>query len=229
MDLFPSSDEVWLDGSASSDVFVLGIDEVGRGPLAGPVVAACVAHKISSQILLPDSIHIRDSKKLSEKQRGISNHWIQSENQIYWGLAERSAEVVDRINILQATFAAMEEAYLKCLAKLPLSPKTFVLVDGSILPTFLKGNPFAKALVKGDSKSFAIAAASIIAKEYRDSFMSEIAKDFPEYGWDSNAGYGSEAHRLAISKKGLTPWHRRSFCKNFLACNDLNLGKPLNS
>lgn len=225
MDLFPSSDEVWLDGLASSDVFVFGLDEVGRGPLAGPVVASCVAYKVPAQIELPKNIRIRDSKKLSEKQRAESSHWLRQQENIYWSLAERSAQDIDRLNILKATFEAMEEAFVKCFSKIPQGAPYIVLVDGNLLPAFLKSYRQAKALVKGDSKSFAIAAASIIAKEYRDAFMSEIAKDFPDYAWDQNAGYGTEAHRNAIQSQGLTLWHRRSFCKNFATCDDTSSGE----
>lgn len=175
---------------------VAGIDEAGRGPWAGPVVAAAV-------ILDPHNFPagLNDSKKLSARKRESLFDELQNCAQIGVGLA--SVEEIDNINILQATFLAMQRA----VDNLPAKP-AFLLVDGNQKPPI---DLPLKTITKGDSRSFSIAAASIIAKNHRDSLMRELAKTYPDYGWEKNAGYGTAQHRDALNLVGITPHHRRSF------------------
>ena len=181
--------------------YVCGIDEVGRGPLAGPVVAGAV--------ILPkdcDILYINDSKKLSEKKRE-ELYDIIMEKALAVGLGYASPERIDEINILQATYEAMREA----IKNLSVTPD-ILLNDAVTIPEVsIKQVP----IIKGDAKSISIGAASIIAKVTRDRLMIEYDKVFPEYGFASNKGYGSEAHINALKKYGPTPIHRRSFIKNF--------------
>ncbi|MFV0473643.1 MAG: ribonuclease HII [Pikeienuella sp.] len=176
---------------------VAGVDEVGRGPWAGPVVAAAV---ILDPARIPEGLN--DSKKLSAKRREALMAALEDAAEI--GLGAASVEEIDRLNILQASFLAMRRA----LAALPRAPG-FALIDGNrVLP----GLPCpAEAVVKGDGRSLSIAAASIAAKVTRDALMAELAKAHPEYGWERNAGYGVAAHRAALLAHGVTPHHRRSF------------------
>lgn len=175
---------------------VAGIDEAGRGPWAGPVVAAAV-------ILNPHCTPagLRDSKTLSEPRRRELAAALWKAARVGVGVA--SVEEIDRLNILQATLLAMSRA----AANLPVAPDA-CLVDGVWKPRLPCP---AYTVVKGDAKSFSIAAASIIAKETRDRMMRELARDFPQYAWDRNKGYGVEAHREALDRFGVTPHHRRSF------------------
>ena len=175
---------------------IAGIDEAGRGPLAGPVVAAAV---ILDPASAPDGM--RDSKTLSEKKRGEIAAAIWDCAHVGVGLA--SVEEIDRLNILQATLLAMSRA----AANLPTRPDACI-VDGKIKP---KLRTPAYTVVKGDSKSCSIAAASIIAKTTRDRMMRELAREFPEYAWDKNKGYGAKAHKDALARFGVTPHHRKSF------------------
>jgi ribonuclease HII len=180
-----------------------GIDEVGRGCLSGPVVSAAV--------ILPEGFKhelIKDSKKLSPKKRDQAYDIIMS-NSISWGIGIVESEEIDRINILQATFVSMKKA----IDELENTP-TKLLVDGDKFPGH-KGIPY-ECIVKGDSKVQSIAAASIIAKVTRDRLMKKLGEQFPEYLWESNAGYGSKAHIEAIEKFGLTKYHRKTFCTRFI-------------
>ncbi|WND01971.1 ribonuclease HII [Temperatibacter marinus] len=179
--------------------FVIGVDEVGRGPLSGPVVAAAV-------ILDPQSIPsgLNDSKKLTAKKRDYLYDLL-LDSVVDYSVAEVSVEVIDEINILQASMLAMRKAVD------PLSEKAIgVLVDGNKNPGFNPALP-TETLVKGDGRSLSIAAASILAKVYRDRLMQDLAKDYPGYGWETNAGYGSQKHRDALRTLGVTPHHRKSF------------------
>ncbi|MFC3053437.1 ribonuclease HII [Kordiimonas pumila] len=176
---------------------VCGIDEVGRGPLAGPVVAAAV-------ILDPEKIPqgLNDSKKLSEKRRAYLYALIK-ETAIAVSVAEASVAEIDDINILQASMLAMRRA----MGGLSVRPSC-ALVDGNRDPNLRIPT---RTLVKGDSRSLSIAAASIIAKVFRDELMKKLAKDYPEYGWGKNAGYGVAYHLAALKIVGVSPHHRRSF------------------
>jgi ribonuclease HII len=174
---------------------IAGVDEAGRGPLAGPVVAAAV-------ILCPDGIEgLDDSKKLSAKRRAELEALILARCTVGIGMA--SVEEIDAINILQATFLAMTRA----VEALPHMP-AHVLVDGNRLP---KWTYSAEAIIGGDALHPCISAASIIAKEHRDRIMVSADSEYPGYGWSSNKGYGSAVHMAALQEMGPTPLHRRSF------------------
>lgn len=175
---------------------IAGVDEVGRAPLAGPVVAAAV---ILDRQCAPAGI--RDSKTLTEKRRKEISAALWKTARVAIGVA--SVEEIDRINILQASLLAMSRA----VAGLPVKPSV-CLIDGNIKP---KLTCRAYAIVQGDAKSYSIAAASIVAKVARDRMMCELAREFPHYAWESNKGYPVEAHRAAIAQHGITPHHRRSF------------------
>lgn len=176
---------------------VCGIDEAGRGPWAGPVVASAV-------ILDPETAPkgLNDSKKLSSPRRDALFDALGAVAEIGIGVA--SVEEIDNMNILQATFLAMRRA----VAALPCAPR-FALVDGKAVPPGLPCQ--CETIVKGDGVSASIAAASIIAKVTRDRHMRMLADDYPQYGWDRNKGYGVAAHAEALGRYGVTPHHRRSF------------------
>lgn len=182
---------------ARGDRRIAGVDEVGRGPRAGPVVAAAV--------ILPedfDGTGITDSKALSAKRRAEAAARILAQAQV--GLAYVPAPQIDALNILQATFLAMRRA----LAALPMTPDA-ALIDGNRIPQGL-AIP-ALAVVKGDSRVLAIAAASIVAKEARDALMRKAEARYPGYGFGPSAGYPTAQHRAALATLGLTPLHRLSF------------------
>ena len=182
--------------------FVCGIDEVGRGPLAGPVVAGAV--------ILPkdcDILYINDSKKLTEKKRE-ELYDIIADKAVAWAVGYASCERIDEINILQATYEAMRQA----ISNLKQKPD-ILLNDAVTIPDVdIKQVP----IIKGDAKSISIGAASIMAKVTRDRLMVKYDEVFPGYGFASNKGYGSAAHIEAIKKLGPCPIHRRSFIGNFI-------------
>ena len=174
-----------------------GVDEAGRGPLAGPVVAAAV--------ILDDQNPIKglaDSKKLTARQRDRLYDEIRAKA-LCCSVAEASVEEIDQINILQATMLAMRRA----VEGLRLKP-TKVLVDGNRLPVL---DVLAEAIVQGDAKVQAISAASILAKVHRDRWCETIDRDYPDYGFASHKGYGTAEHMQALKLHGATPWHRKSF------------------
>ena len=180
---------------------ICGVDEAGRGPLAGPVCAAAV--------ILPKHLEIpglTDSKKLSDKRRRELFPEIQRQA-IAYGIGFASEKEIDEINILQATFLAMERA----LAQLPITPE-LALIDGNRERDF--GLP-AKTVIKGDSLSANIAAASILAKVSRDDLMLEMAREYPQYGFEIHKGYGTKAHYAALRMYGPCPIHRRTFLRTF--------------
>ena len=176
---------------------IAGVDEVGRGPLAGPVTAAAV-------ILDPSNIPqgLNDSKKLSAKRRENLYDLILKSSTV--AVAHVSVEEIDRINILHASLLAMRNA----VAALRPQP-AHLLIDGNRVPDPI--NIPAQPIVKGDGKSLSIAAASIVAKTVRDRLMTELSLQNPGYGWEKNAGYPSKQHILALERLGVTPHHRRSF------------------
>ena len=175
---------------------IAGIDEVGRGPLAGPVIAAAV---ILDRKNIPEGIN--DSKKIPKAKRILLAEKIK-ENSIYAYGAASEIEI-DEINILQASLLAMKRAS----HGLSVVPKT-TLIDGNFKPN-IKNNTIS--IIKGDSKSVSIAAASILAKVYRDEIMLKYSKQFPEYGFQTNSGYGTKEHLSALKNFGITPIHRKSF------------------
>ena len=182
---------------------VFGIDEAGRGPWCGPVVAACVCWP-NRQINPYLAQQINDSKKLSAKKREQLFPMIM--NSAYVGIGQASSQEIDDVNILQATFLAMDRS-LQNVAKNGHTA-SFALIDGNRLP---KWQLPCQALIKGDSLSLSIAAASIIAKVTRDHIMTDLAKQYPQYAWDKNAGYGTTDHIAALKKYGITPYHRKSY------------------
>ena len=192
-----------LEAASGPGAVVCGIDEVGRGPLAGPVTAAAVV----LPAVLPDglALAIRDSKALSEAARDRLAPEIRR-HALAYAIAEASVQEIDDLNILRATLVAMRRAF-DGLALAGVVP-THALVDGKILPELPCPGT---AVVKGDSRSLSIAAASIIAKVDRDSVMRELHDQFPGYGWDRNAGYPTARHRDALKRLGATPHHRTSF------------------
>lgn len=175
-----------------------GIDEAGRGCYAGPVVAAAV-------ILPADFYHplLNDSKQLKEEDRELLRPIIEKES-ITWSVAMIDNDVIDQVNILQATYKAMHH----CIQQLSLRPQQ-LLIDGNRFKAF-EDIPFT-CIIKGDGLYASIAAASILAKTHRDSYMKQLHHDFPHYDWASNKGYGTPAHRNAINEYGLCCFHRKSF------------------
>ena len=176
---------------------IAGVDEAGRGPLCGPVVAAAVVFP-RRDIEIP--VIIRDSKQMTSHMRGAAYDWIV--HNTIWAVAQCSAAEIDQMNILNASLVAMARAVQK-LTQMP----QFCLIDGNRLPPDLNG----MAVVKGDAKSLSIAAASIIAKETRDKIMHELAVQYPMYAWDKNAGYPTPEHLRAIEKYGINQHYRKSF------------------
>jgi ribonuclease HII len=176
---------------------VAGVDEVGRGPLAGPVTAAAVVLDLAR---MPAGL--ADSKALTAARR--ERLFVEIMASAVVSVAHASVEEIDALNILRASHLAMERA----VAGLAVAPG-FVLVDGNLIPAGLQGR--AQAIVKGDALSWSIAAASIIAKVTRDRIMVDLAQQHPGYGWEANAGYPTKQHLEALQNLGVTPWHRRSF------------------
>lgn len=198
MDMKPTPDwEAEAEMTASAGGLVCGVDEVGRGPLAGPVVAAAV---ILDRNTIPEGLN--DSKKLSEKKREALYDQIM-ETALAVSVAEASVAEIDDINILQASLLAMRRAVAG------LTPRPCgALVDGNKDPGL---GMATRTLIKGDGRSLSIAAASIIAKVFRDRLMKNLGEEYPDYGWAQNAGYGVAKHLGALKLVGVTPHHRRSF------------------
>ncbi|MCY4098274.1 MAG: ribonuclease HII [Rhodospirillales bacterium] len=182
--------------AACGCVRVCGVDEVGRGPWAGPVVAAAVILDRDW-----DADGVDDSKRLTAAARTRLRREIEARAQV--GTGQASVYEIDRLNILSATLLAMRRA----VAALPCMPEC-ALVDGNRLPDLPCP---AQAVTRGDARSLSIAAASIVAKVERDRLMAGLAADFPGYGWERNAGYGTPEHAAALERLGVTPHHRRSF------------------
>lgn len=193
MDIVQFEERLWAQGFRR----VMGLDEVGRGCLAGPVVAAGV---ILDPARIPEGI--ADSKTLSEKERIRLDAEIR-ESALFHVVREGSVARIDAMNILWASIETMREC-----AEDPQASADFLLVDGNRYAASLI--PF-ECVVKGDSRSASIAAASILAKQYRDGLMRRLHEDFPGYGWDRNVGYPTIDHRRALAELGPTPWHRSGF------------------
>lgn len=190
--------EIHLLDFMNPDLLEAGLDEAGRGPLAGPVFAAAV--------ILPEGFshpRLNDSKKMTEKAREELRPIIEKEA-IAWAVEKVSAEEIDRLNILWASVTGMQRAVLRLSVK-----PDFLLVDGNRFKP-LEGYRYA-TVVHGDATYKSIAAASVLAKTYRDDYMRELAKKYPQYGWERNMGYPTPEHIAAIKTFGLTPEHRRSF------------------
>lgn len=187
-----------LELKYKEDLIEAGCDEAGRGCLAGPVFAAAV--------ILPDTFSnelLNDSKKISEKKRYELRDIIEKEA-ITWAIGIVDNLEIDKINILNASFLAMHRA----IDKLSLKPE-HLIIDGN---RFNKYNEIPHTcIIKGDAKYLSIAAASILAKTYRDDYMIEISKEYPSYDWESSKGYPTKKHRALIKKNGISPYHRKSF------------------
>ncbi len=223
-----------------ANFIVAGVDEAGRGPLAGPVVASCAVLDFNNNIS-----GINDSKKLSKQQR--QEIFIQIKKTVRYGVGIVDEKIIDQINILQATKLAMLRSYEDFVSKYNLAPQV-VLVDGNFTPFFINEsvkNEFVKnkflkndlflssiidslAVIKGDQKSLSIACASIIAKECRDEIMLDFHHQYPQYGFDKHAGYGTKMHLEKIQQFGASPIHRKTFAplKNML-CEFSKLNKLL--
>lgn len=181
-----------------TDLIEAGCDEAGRGPLAGPVFAASV--------ILPKDFHhplLNDSKKMSEKSRNILREIIEKEA-VSWAVERVDAEEIDNLNILNASITGMQRA----VRRLSVKPE-LLLIDGNRFKPF--DDYKYQCIVKGDAKFTSIAAASVLAKTWRDEYMRGLALKYPEYGWDRNMGYPTREHIEAIRKFGYTPFHRKSF------------------
>lgn len=191
-----------FDSEVAGVDLIAGVDEVGRGPLAGPVVTACVI--LNKDKIIP---YINDSKKLTKAKRE-ELYEIITNNCIAYSIGINDEKVIDDINILQATLQAMSH----CVNAMEIKPE-FVIADAVTIPNI---DIPQRGVIKGDAKSAAVAAASIVAKVTRDRMMEEYAKIYPEYGFDSNMGYGSASHIEALKTVGPCPIHRRTFIKNFV-------------
>jgi ribonuclease HII len=181
-----------------------GIDEVGRGPLCGPVVSACV-HIPTKNLNDPLWDSINDSKKISALKR--EKLFEPLKELCVYGIAEASAQEIDQLNIHHATLLAMKRAYENMIDKNIIKPE-LTLIDGKFAPDLPCDT---QTVIKGDSTSLSIAAASIIAKVTRDRLMTKLHAQYPHYGWDTNSGYGTKAHMEGLKTHGLTPFHRLSF------------------
>ena len=204
-----------LKESYIQGVIEAGCDEAGRGPLAGSVFAAAVVLD-TSLVHQPEHIDwlemLTDSKQLTEKQRNYLRHKIEQYAQA-WAVVEVTAEEIDRINILNASIVGMQRA----LDKLVLTPQ-HIIVDGNKWKPYIPAGDVmeipAQTVVKGDGKYLSIAAASVLAKTYRDEYMLRLHEQYPHYHWDKNMGYPTKAHYEAIRQYGITPYHRKSFKLN---------------
>ncbi len=207
--------ELWRKGIS----VVAGADEVGRGCFSGPVAAGCVVFPPTFKGGSLQGIRVDDSKKLTAKQREVADKWIKK-NALGWGVGEASAALINRIGIVAATQMAFRRAIANTNLKLKakgLKNIDFLLVDAFYLP-YVRGlrRKNQLAIVNGDEKSFSIAAASIVAKVYRDKLMQSLSKKFPKYGWVRNKGYGTREHRETILAHGMTKYHRKQFVETFL-------------
>jgi ribonuclease HII len=209
--LLLSFDQSFKDSYKHLDqLSIIGVDEVGIGCLAGPVVAAATILPVvpAKSKLARDLSKLNDSKKLNHDIRKELAYFIQQHAQ--YSIASASVEEIDELNILQAGLLAMKRSVADLMTKLLNRPENIIiLVDGNKkIPNF---DHEQICIIQGDSKSASIAAASVIAKVFRDEWMCQLSSEYPHYLWHSNKGYGSSAHRQAISEHGLCIWHRRSF------------------
>lgn len=192
----------------------VGLDEAGRGPLAGSVFAGAV--------LLPPDFHderLNDSKKMTEHDRYALREVIEREA-VAWGVGEVTAAEIDEINILNASFRAMRRAFAQLQERLPKGIEVErLLVDGNRFRPGTLIIPY-ECIVKGDAKLAPIAAASVLAKTYRDDYMLRLHAEYPIYGWDRNKGYPTKMHREAVTRHGLSPHHRITFCRRFMALEE---------
>ena len=199
-------EKMWRNGQ-----YIIGVDEAGRGPLAGPVMTAAVAIMINDKCEELLNLGVNDSKKLSPKKREEIFKILTSHPLVLWSVGEASEKEIDEINILQASLLAMRRAVEKLIDKNDRLEREnfFVYIDGREVIPNLTANQ--KSIINGDAKVFSIAAASIIAKVTRDRLMLEYAKKYPQYQFEKHKGYGTKLHYEMIKKHGLSPIHRKSF------------------
>jgi ribonuclease HII len=225
--LCPDHDRDLADAfSFSEPDYVIGLDEVGRGCLAGPVFSGAFCYHFQSRTIVhADFVKTKvcDSKILKPEERALAEKLLLAVGRPFRGvIGEASVDEIDLINIHHASLLAMTRAFDRVLEFVAdrevAQPKILVLVDGSFVPKEILrcteeegGRALVRSVVKGDSLSFAIAAASIIAKEARDRFMRKMAEIYPGYKWEQNVGYATPEHRAAVQKLGRTSWHRKTF------------------
>lgn len=206
---FNEEKKLWKKGYK----LVAGLDEAGRGPLAGPVTAAAVIFNFkfsfSNKFLIKQFSKIKDSKKMTQKQREAAYEFLTNHKDIKWGTGIVSEKVIDKINILQATKLAMKKA----VGGVSDTPPDFLLLDGNFTLRQAPGEKIIsqKSIIKGDQKVFSISAASIIAKVTRDRIMKKYHKKYPEYNFLKHKGYGTKAHFASLQKFGPCKIHRKSF------------------
>ena len=198
---FKEEDQLWRKGLS----VVIGVDEVGRGPLAGPVVAASIIIKTKSIFY---KNYIRDSKKLTPKKRLKIYNLLTSSSEIEWGIGRVSEKTIDKINILEATKLAMKKSVLSLEKKIQPKSINFLLLDGNFK---INVNCAQKSIIKGDNKVFSIAVASIIAKVTRDKIMEKYHEQYPLYGFKQHKGYGTKLHFKMLKKHGPCKIHRKTF------------------
>jgi len=206
----PAPDCFWCGGKK----IVFGIDEVGRGPLAGPVMAVAIVVSRPTPLLGAEEWggKVRDSKKLSAKQREAIHSFLKKSPEVYWGIGKVLEKVIDKINILQATKLAMEKAVLNLEKKIG-KQASMLLIDGNFGISLKRPQ---QSIIKGDEKIFLISLASIVAKVERDNLMIKLHKKYPQYGFDQHKGYGTKQHMIALQKFGPCKIHRKSFRPNVL-------------
>ena len=199
---------------AKNSKIIVGIDEVGRGPLAGPVLACAITQIVSHSegVERPKNLNGRDSKQLSPKQREEIYEILKKDPLVEWGIGRVGEKVIDKINIFQATKLAMEKAVLALEKKINKQAE-MLLIDGNF---GISLNRPQQSIVKGDEKIFLISLASIIAKVTRDNLMTKLHQKYPEYGFNQHKGYGTSHHYKMIAEHGICPIHRQSFCSNVL-------------
>lgn len=192
---------------------IVGVDEVGRGCLAGPVVAGAVVFNFKNLDFNGWAAKVKDSKLLSPVKRAELDSQIR-QSALQWGIGQVAAAKIDELNIHLATLSAMHKAVQEVIKKISNNSKILVLVDGRFIVPGLGLDQ--QAVVDGDNKVFSISAASIVAKVYRDALMVKLGAAFPDYGFAGHKGYGTRQHLVAIETYGLTPQHRKTFCKRFV-------------
>lgn len=216
---FYFEDDIWNKG-----YYVIGVDEVGRGPLAGPIVAGAVIFKPSVRknvsLHTQADVRIDDSKKLTPQQRETSFQWIKK-NSLVWGVGSCSVAEINNLGIQKANFRAMRRAIYTCLGNIKKEIPLYLISDFLHIP-FLKriGSKNQTNIAKADTLSFTVAAASILAKVYRDIIMKNLSVKHPVYGWGRNMGYATAFHRTALQKYGPAKHHRKVFIKKYVIQNN---------
>lgn len=218
---FSFEKKIWAKGNKN----IVGLDEVGRGSLAGPVVCGGVVFPANANLRKKAKnlgVEIDDSKKLTARQRGKADVWIR-QNALAVAVSSISAKKIDRVGISKATHSGFRRA-VKGIQEQLTHPVNFVLIDAFYIPhlrnfPLLSGKARQLAIIDGDAKSFTIAAASIVAKVYRDNLMKKLGRgrNCTKFGWEKNKGYGTKIHLDALKKYGISRYHRRSFLNNFFS------------